>query len=358
MIARAARHPAEPTPEVVYADWNLDADRGYGAKCWQGLVPHCRPGMEVLVAEYPGTYLTAVQGERYLDRKHTSDLFINDLVVREYTRPDGPGISRSFLNLSRKPRAADWAGLLAPRLEPVVGPRLGNTYFVNGVYTMAFDAWFSAERTQGFFRDLLPIAPAGGRRGSPPAQSSRGRALRGGANSRHRRGHGRQVMGLLRGGYLGLGTRLQGGSSSMRPSPTRPQSRWWRFSTARGRSMCLSSWWATARGSLITTNGLLAFASLGQGQREYLGRAVRLLLLGFPVSGRIVARVGALLAAGAVRCYANPGDPVATWLGNPPEPGDDLLTVLAAQDPQEHRLRRYFETMDQDRDALVQFLLA
>ena len=33
----------EETLSVVYTNWNLDADRGYGYLTWRGTVPHADP---------------------------------------------------------------------------------------------------------------------------------------------------------------------------------------------------------------------------------------------------------------------------------------------------------------------------
>ena len=183
---------------LVFTNWNLDGDRGYGAKSWTGLVPNnwdssvneklCialaadnvepadlinltdpiagHPILDsasgiIVFSQGMTTLQTACDGdtddtdyvyakiktkdERYADIRTWADLQSADLVVAESNVPT------IFTTFSTTDRHA-WANILAPRLAVDGANRRQNLYHVNGIGTPLYNALYERHNVEHFFK--------------------------------------------------------------------------------------------------------------------------------------------------------------------------------------------------------------
>lgn len=346
MITNASHSP-EQNSNIVYANWNLDSDRGYGAKCWQGIVPHCRSGLIASLAamldEFGSKYKIEVVGEKYINNKDVQDLFINNLTVREEVLPNEVGIPKNFKKLDENLLPKEWEQLLAPRLEPHNSNRLKNVYYVNGMYTSSFDAGFSSAQLAQFLIDRLPA-------------NQRGELCVRLVHNRHKAALLEEEISSdlieaaedKKWAYTAVSDVSVWSSSPGRINLTQDVMNPTTIAVisllhqamVRNAEIILFGF---SQGSLITTNGIIAFASLGNVQRAYLKKNVRVVLLGFAVYQTIRDSVRNLLN-NKLKEYANPGDPVVTWFGQPPNTPFDLTRL----NDERHRLSEYFNLMEHD----------
>jgi hypothetical protein len=184
---------------LVYTNWNLDGDRGYGAKSWVGLAPNnwdssvneklcialaadngepadlinltaphagypiLDPGSGIIVFEDGMTTLQTdckaddddtdyvyakikAKGERYADMRTWADLQSANLVVAESNVPT------IFTTFSTKDAHA-WSSILAPRLAVDGAGRRQNLYHINGIGTPLYNGLYERYNVEHFFKE-------------------------------------------------------------------------------------------------------------------------------------------------------------------------------------------------------------
>lgn len=138
--------------KAVYCNWNLDGDRGYGYKSWDGIPPTALKGEVIsamqnlterrteLVKQRFKTWSTVqtttsnesdYQPEIYIDNKSFADSLITAMNISEANIPS------SFFNFSTTTSTDEWIKLLPKRLEPNGSTFNENFYFINGMATPA-----------------------------------------------------------------------------------------------------------------------------------------------------------------------------------------------------------------------------
>ncbi|PDV98233.1 zinc dependent phospholipase C family protein [Candidatus Chloroploca asiatica] len=168
---------------VLYANWNLDGDRGYAAKSWAGILPHVvdpivlgklsfvrsQPGL-VVGADNPLSIAQGLLGiaddgkatcrsesddyqqfefkakfESYNDHRRPEQLRVAPLTISEAAIPH-----QFVRHLTRNPD--DWRTILSFRLRVRGRTRRENVYHVNGIFTPAYNAFYEADNLERFFR--------------------------------------------------------------------------------------------------------------------------------------------------------------------------------------------------------------
>ena len=172
MISRAMDTAAANLQNVVFCDWNLDGDRGYAYKCWDGIVPLCRIDvMEQAVRletvdfaqQFPrvwtdasGIYSPPEGMDRYLPDKTFADSMLTSLNISEFTIP-------SRFRRLRVLTPNEWAALVPQRLR--LDSDLGrcNIRFVNGATTIPHAGIRSSGALERTLREalvLIPVVPS------------------------------------------------------------------------------------------------------------------------------------------------------------------------------------------------------
>ncbi len=145
-MMKNARNPATAVSQrAVFADWNLDGDRGYAYKCWDGLPPLCHvEGVELgykfygseFAAFYPRVWpdatnrlLPAGGGVRYISNKRLEDCIETSLNLSEDAIPD------VFTRVNSNLTIGDWRAIVPNRVQVTAVNMLENIRFVNGVRT-------------------------------------------------------------------------------------------------------------------------------------------------------------------------------------------------------------------------------
>jgi len=167
----------DPIQQTVFCDWNLDGDRGYAYKCWEGLVPDpnrlaCRlvlryggdafynvdPGFPERPLSYFPFVWRSVNGdplnlvhERYISEKAFDEALVATLRVCE----DRKLVPEKYKKLDPSVGITEWTSLLPSRLR-IQGERAqDNLRFVNGVSTSAYVATLEMRQLLIWFGDNL-----------------------------------------------------------------------------------------------------------------------------------------------------------------------------------------------------------
>jgi hypothetical protein len=371
LIEKANGPVDQQLEKSVFTNWNLDGDRGYGAKSWAGLLPHNRDNsvmgqLSIVQAADSGAFsfspdvidpngvislqdsLLGIQiecqreddesdytfakikakDEVYENGRFTSALRVSNLILSEYNIP-----ALYSRLLTRDPDI--WASILAPRLLVDGDSMRSNLYHVNGVGTPAYDAFYERYNLEYFFRmdngdplrikllynftdDRLlndTVALADGLQAAQDKLWSYAFLAR---------EFGVQVLEDLH-------DRMQGGvMTSSNPEMVQIQN----ATTIAVIALLYDAFrnqkqlglMGYSHGTQILFNGIVAFAFQGDEERSFLRDFVRVFFIGRMVDVQSVEFLSPLV--NGFDQITNPGDPVSDVIGNFP-PSLDFLDSLS-----------------------------
>jgi hypothetical protein len=148
LIGAAVVNQRARLPEaVVFCNWNLDGDRGYGYKDWAGLVPICDElVMGISAADYgnsfaqqfplvwkdaSGRFEAPRSGDLYVEGKTLDNCILTSLNVAEAAIPN------HFERLDANLQTSDWEEIVPARLRLDGNSYFENIRYINGIMTNA-----------------------------------------------------------------------------------------------------------------------------------------------------------------------------------------------------------------------------
>lgn len=376
MIEQSFSRPDRRTEATLYANWNLDGDRGYGAKSWAARLPHnwdVSPVAQLSIAlhadggnasmaalfEPDGTisFANSIHGiqstcrlndddsddtiakikakeERHAESRTTSDLRVANLTLAEGNIP--PAFSGYQ---SRDPDL--WRAILAPRLRLSDDSYRRNLFHINGVGTPAYDAFYERYHVEHYLRkdthdkirvrllynftdSQLPIRFTGTNRLLQESEfedeiSSVGDAVQ--AMDDKLWSYRAMARVFSAASLNDLANKLAGAPLTMQAPPLPEINNATTIAVisllheafGQDRPLGLLGY---SHGTQIIFNAIAAFAFQGDPEREFLEDKVRVLFF-----GRMVDTNSLSLLRRIVNDFvqlANPGDPIADILGNLP----------------------------------------
>lgn len=280
--------------KAIYCNWNLDGDRGYGYKSWDGVPPttlkdeiipavqNITESRAELVKQKFKTWSSVkttannesdYQPEIYTNGKTFADTIITAMNISEYNIPP------SFFNFSTTTGTDEWIKLLPKHLEPTGKTFNENFYFVNGMATTSNSGIRSCMAFQHVLNESF--ANANARDNTTLPQNLRPKLLL---------NYTAQENGFLRAPYdlgqsilkdllnsLIINEAIKKGKkvvyNEMNPTTVGVLALL-HFGMKNDKKLLISG---HSQGCIITANALMCFAETGTANRDYLKEKVKVL---------------------------------------------------------------------------------
>lgn len=175
-IIQNARTTDVPLRRIIFCNWNLDGDRGYGYKCWDGVPPTAYRGeiegaaenntesaIELFAQNFKcwtsvdqdlsSPFRSHYNSPVYVESKSFKNLFASPIKISQLAIPS------DFFDFSIFPEPIRWQKLVPEYLKIVPGGRQKNYYFVNGMATTRSSGIRSAKSLQHTINTGLAASP-------------------------------------------------------------------------------------------------------------------------------------------------------------------------------------------------------
>ncbi len=330
MIEHAANPASAGIQGAVFCNWNLDADRGYGYKTWDGMPPLCNPGALGVsfrfsgdgtdTGDFPGRKFadffprvwpdgTAVHapptgGVRYVGEKKLEDCFLTSLNAAESSIPS------FYTDVSSTGSVADWARLVPDRLRLRTQNYLRNVRFVNGIRTDHYGCVYDMDNLRHALRMAMGSQGVAGAPGVVAMHNRTGGVLMDVLESIPDKVHAYLLWAHIRQGI--------GSMPTIHNATTVGMVALLHHAMEENRRLFIVGY---SQGTLITGNAVMTFAAMGQQQADFLRDRVKLMHLAVVHYPWVMAHIKSLLGPDRYIAYRRTGDPLATALSGPANVG-------------------------------------